>query len=184
MNLQWNVVASAAITSLLIIVDEFRLRNVSLPFPFPTVNPDTPFHNAIFLFGWACALSGGTIRYYCYRALGRLFTYQITIREDHKLITFGPYGIVRHPSYAGAVIGVPGSILFLFGPGNWFWSTGILWTFPGLIYSLTWILFQSWALYGLLLRIPVEDALLKSQFGVKWEEWASRVQYKVIPGVY
>ncbi|KAG5643598.1 hypothetical protein DXG03_000606 [Asterophora parasitica] len=47
---------------------------------------------------------GGYIRYRCYRELGTLFTFQVAIRKDHRLVTTGPYGAVRHPGYAGVVI--------------------------------------------------------------------------------
>lgn len=35
-----------------------------------------------------------------------------------------------------------------------------------------------------LARIPMEDAMLRKQFGQEWEEWARRVPYALIPGVY
>lgn len=37
---------------------------------------------------------------YCQRLLGRFFTFQLTVRENHRVIKEGPYRYVRHPSYA------------------------------------------------------------------------------------
>ena len=54
---------------------------------------------------------GGLIRYKCYRAMGTLFTFEMSIRKGHMLITSGPYAIVRHPSYAGVILVVIGMFL-------------------------------------------------------------------------
>lgn len=64
----------------------------------------------LFVFGTLLTGLGGYIRYRCYRALGRLFTFEMSIRNDHKLITDGPYGIVRHPGYTGILFTITGII--------------------------------------------------------------------------
>jgi len=33
-------------------------------------------------------------------------------------------------------------------------------------------------------RTVVEDGMLKKQFGNEWDEWAERVKYRVVPGVF
>ena len=33
-------------------------------------------------------------------------------------------------------------------------------------------------------RMPVEDEILKKEFGREWDEWARAVQYRLVPGVY
>jgi len=33
-------------------------------------------------------------------------------------------------------------------------------------------------------RTIVEDAMLKKEFGKEWDEWAGRVKYRMIPGVF
>ena len=54
---------------------------------------------------------GGLIRYKCYRALGTMFTFEMSIRKDHMLVTSGPYSIVRHPGYTGIFLVVIGIFL-------------------------------------------------------------------------
>jgi len=39
-------------------------------------------------------------------------------------------------------------------------------------------------IFGLLARMSKEDNALRREFGKKWEEWAERVPYKLIPWVY
>jgi len=57
-----------------------------------------------FLIGTFMASVGGLIRYKCYRTLGSMFTFEMSIRKDHILVTSGPYAIVRHPSYTGIIL--------------------------------------------------------------------------------
>ena len=64
-----------------------------------------------FLVGTLIASLGGLIRYKCYQALGHMFTFEVSIRRYHKLVTSGPYAIVRHPSYVGSILVVIGVLL-------------------------------------------------------------------------
>ena len=40
-----------------------------------------------------------------------MFTFEMSIRKDHMLITSGPYGVVRHPGYTGFLLVVIGMLL-------------------------------------------------------------------------
>ncbi|KAG2080519.1 hypothetical protein BD769DRAFT_1328016, partial [Suillus cothurnatus] len=42
-----------------------------------------------FLVGCGLVTSGGFIRWLCYRTLGRYFTFLLSVRQDHQLITTG-----------------------------------------------------------------------------------------------
>ncbi|KAG6825868.1 hypothetical protein H0H92_002039 [Tricholoma furcatifolium] len=44
---------------------------------------------------------GTWLRMECYSAMKNLFTFEVSIRKDHKLVTTWPYNVVRHPSYSG-----------------------------------------------------------------------------------
>ena len=57
----------------------------------------------------AFLLSGLTIRWSSIVTLGRLFTVDVAIRQDHALVQHGLYRLVRHPSYSGL-------LLAFFGP--------------------------------------------------------------------
>lgn len=48
-----------------------------------------------FLIGTGLVIAGGALRWYCYRTLGVMFMFEVTIAKEHKLITSGPYGVVR-----------------------------------------------------------------------------------------
>ena len=64
----------------------------------------------LFFLGIFMASVGGYIRYSCYRTLGKLFTFEMSIRDEHRLITHGPYRVVRHPAYTGVILTIIGII--------------------------------------------------------------------------
>jgi protein-S-isoprenylcysteine O-methyltransferase len=44
---------------------------------------------------------GALLRAWSYRALGRHYTVTVFVREDHALVTSGPYRWLRHPLHLG-----------------------------------------------------------------------------------
>jgi protein-S-isoprenylcysteine O-methyltransferase Ste14 len=73
---------------------------------------------------------------------------------NHRLVTGGPYAIVRHPMYLGITLAVFGGI-FLFQT----WTMVILLVMP----------------LGLARRARVEERTLASEFGGQWQEYCQRV---------
>ncbi|KAF8973010.1 hypothetical protein BDZ97DRAFT_1778756 [Flammula alnicola] len=127
---------------------------------------------------------GGYIRWSCYQALGHLFTFEMSIRKDHQLISDGPYSIVRHPGYTGILLTVMGITYWHASPGSWARECGVFQTKIGRIAALAYLTLVTTISIGLILRVPNEDAALKRTFGKKWDDWARRVPYKLIPWVY
>jgi len=137
-----------------------------------------------FVLGCMMTAASGALRLACYKAMGSLFTFELTLRSDHKLVTRGPYAFVRHPSYSGVVLGVMGTLLVHFGPGSWWARAGLQNTLAGQVYAMCWCAMEAYVLSSIMARAPAEDALLKKQFGAEWDAWATRVPYRVIPGVF
>ncbi|KAF4613502.1 hypothetical protein D9613_007565 [Agrocybe pediades] len=139
----------------------------------------------ISLFGAILWICGALLRFRTYNDLGSFFRYDVSIQKDHKLITSGAYAYVRHPSYTGITIAVLGWFMWNFTEGSWIRESALYDTTLGrvwfLVHAIGVILPTSLVT---LLRIPSEDAALKKTFGKEWEEWARRVPYAVIPGVY
>jgi protein-S-isoprenylcysteine O-methyltransferase Ste14 len=98
------------------------------------------------------------------RHLGKQWAVAARMIEGHRLITDGPYGIVRNPIYTGML--------------------GLL-IATGITVSQWWALFPACIIFwaGTLIRIRVEERLLKEAFGGAFEEYAARVP-SLIPGVY
>ena len=134
----------------------------------------------------ACLLgiAGGLIRRSCHRALGRFFTWEMSIYNGHRLITTGPYRVVRHPSYTGLALLVVGIALLLTSSGSLFVEAGLWDTGFGKALVVVFVAHLSWTAGELLWRTRAEDEMMRAHFGREWEEWAKRTPYRVLPLVY
>ncbi|KAJ7124611.1 hypothetical protein C8R43DRAFT_899060 [Mycena crocata] len=135
-----------------------------------------------FLLGISLIIIGTTIRFHCVRAMGRHFTYALSLRDDHRLITTGPYTIVRHPSYTGANMAFLGSALIHMGSGSW-WYEGGCKTGWGKLLAVNYVVCVGFHVPSFT-RGAAEDAYLKGAFGQEWERFAEKVPYRYIPWVY
>ncbi|KAG2068065.1 hypothetical protein BDR04DRAFT_1079750 [Suillus decipiens] len=138
-----------------------------------------------FLVGCGLVTSGGFIRWLCYRTLGRYFTFLLSIRQDHRLVTTGPYAIVRHPSYTGMMMMCFGIIIMHGSRDSWIRASGISAKIPGVLPVVIAGTSLCAAVNILLFsRMKVEDKMMHSAFREEWEAWARKVKYRIIPGVY
>ncbi|KAH8085447.1 hypothetical protein BXZ70DRAFT_900106 [Cristinia sonorae] len=138
-----------------------------------------------FLLGSLLSFVATLIRIWCYRTLGRHFTFQLAILSHHKLITSGPYAIVRHPGYTASVIMNTGALLCQLSEGSFLrevvvrrggvWGQVLAAVWVGMVGAVSWMLVS---------RIPKEDTVLRKEFGEEWDGWAERTRYRLIPGVY
>ncbi|KAG2343666.1 hypothetical protein BDR05DRAFT_933203 [Suillus weaverae] len=138
-----------------------------------------------FLVGCGLVTSGGFIRWLCYRTLGRYFTFLLSVRHDHRLITTGPYAIVRHPSYTGMMMLCHGIIILHSSRNSWLRASGVSARVPGM--SLVIIAGTSLCtavIFALFKRMKREDRMMHSAFGEEWEAWARKVKYHIVPGIY
>ena len=107
----------------------------------------------------------------------------MSITKDHSLVTSGPYGIVRHPSYTGGIMTVASVFLLHATKGSWVRESGLLQYLPGKVAAGIFVFLITPATVVLLLRMKAEDRALRRQFGDKWDSWAARVRYMIIPGI-
>jgi len=137
-----------------------------------------------FMIGWSLAMAGSLTRLACYRELGRHFTFEVSLRKNHQLVTTGPYSIVRHPSYSAIVLVFAGISLCVAGAGSWLVECGWLETIWGKALVATLVGSRLYSTVQLLARPRVEDKLLEKEFGEQWRAWARRVPSRLIPGIY
>jgi len=140
------------------------------------------FISPMFVIGVLLALTGGAVRIACYRELGRYFTFELTIRNNHELVTTGPYAIVRHPSYTGILFVSAGITICELASGSWWTETHALQGVVGKWIAFGWIACLFIKLF-VISRAPKEDAMLRETFGRKWEEYAIKVQHRFLPGL-
>jgi protein-S-isoprenylcysteine O-methyltransferase Ste14 len=91
-------------------------------------------------------------------ALGKMYfvstSFGAQLYTDHKLVTHGPFAVVRHPMYIGLILAASGS-LFLY----------LTWT------TLAFAIFAPFVL----LRARREEIALAAEFGEEWQEYCKRV---------
>jgi protein-S-isoprenylcysteine O-methyltransferase Ste14 len=98
-------------------------------------------------------------------AANRFFSLIVRIQAErgHAVATGGPYRWVRHPAYVGGIlIDLAGPILL----GSW-WAL-----VPGILCGLLMIL-----------RTALEDRTLQAELA-GYREYAGRVRYRLLPGVW
>ena len=157
-----------------------RLITCILPIPGSSALRLTPAAVAACLLG----IVGGMTRVWCFRTLGRFFTWEIAAQDNHRLVTEGPYSIVRHPAYAGGLMVTVGNITLLTTAGSYFREAGLWHTVSGRVAGSLFVVYMSWLFTKLLGRMGTEDKFLKDTFGTQWEEWARRTPFSLIPFLY
>jgi protein-S-isoprenylcysteine O-methyltransferase Ste14 len=114
--------------------------------------------------GLALIILGMILRLTIVASLGKFFTVNVTILEDHKLKQDGFYKYVRHPSYSASLLSFIGYGVSL---NNWM-SLAIVTTA---------------ALTAFLIRIRIEEKTLTDHFGPAYVEYKKRTK-RLIPFVY
>lgn len=127
---------------------------------------------------------GSMMRVICYQRLGRYFTFELSLRKDHELITDGLYSIVRHPSYTGSLTFLSGLLLCQMGSGSWWAEFGMWRTTFGKIVGGLWLFHVFLLESQLVVRTGKEDEVLKKEFPAQWNAWAKNTPYKLLPGIY
>ncbi|KAK7053743.1 hypothetical protein R3P38DRAFT_3171073 [Favolaschia claudopus] len=145
--------------------------------------PSSCLNRTLFL-GSFLTISGALVRILSYSALGKYFTFEAGISHDHILIKTGPYSLVRHPGYAGAVLAYLGLLVYYASPGSWFIECALKGSVIGFLSGTTFVFSMSLVVAGLLSRISKEEARLQSKFGLEWDMWAARVPYILVPCIY
>lgn len=114
--------------------------------------------------GLAAVLAGGAFTTWA-MAANNFFAATVRIQTDrgHAVVTGGPYGLVRHPGYLGAIIYYAGAPLAL---GSW-------WAFlpAGLTIALV------------CLRTALEDRTLQAELP-GYAEYATVVRQRLVPGLW
>jgi len=118
----------------------------------------------LYWLGLGLFVAGLGLRWLAIAWLGRLFTFDVAIAADHRVIDTGPYRLIRHPAYTGSLLSFLG--IGICG-GN---AAALL------------VLVAPIAL-AFLRRIAIEEAALVAALGRDYADYASRTK-RLIPYVY
>ncbi len=107
--------------------------------------------------------AGGVLRLAPVFVLGRRFSGLVAIQPEHRLVTSGLYGVIRHPSYLGLfVLSLGWGLAFRSGVG---------------------VILAVLTLPVVLARIDAEERLLSETFGAEYEAYRNRT-WRLIPYIY
>ena len=95
--------------------------------------------------------------------LGRNWSGAVTVKKDHELIRNGPYAIVRHPIYTGALVALLGTAI-VFAEARGLVSVGI-------------------ATIALCVKLLHEERFMTEQFGAEYAKYSQKVK-RLIPFVW
>lgn len=117
----------------------------------------TGFPEAWFWTGIALMLAGTAFRWYAIRVLGRFFTRSVATRAGQYVVATGPYRLIRHPSYAGALVALLG---MGFALTNWVSLAVIV---LGMLVGYGW-------------RVHVEEQALCAALGQPYRDYMQRTR--------
>jgi protein-S-isoprenylcysteine O-methyltransferase Ste14 len=122
------------------------------------------FGDAFFAFGVLTFVVGAVMGVWAL-AVNRWFSAIVRLQSDrgHKVVSSGPYGIVRHPSYLGGFLAFPATALIL-----------------GSIYALIPAFIGCIAI---VIRTNLEDYFLKENLE-GYREYADKTRYRLLPGIW
>jgi protein-S-isoprenylcysteine O-methyltransferase Ste14 len=113
--------------------------------------------------GVALFAIGGALRLWPVFVLGNRFSGLVAIQAGHRLVTGGVYGVIRHPSYLGLLLGSLGwALAFRSGVG---------------------VALAALLIVPTVARIRAEEELLHSEFGAEYDAYRARTS-RLIPGIY
>ena len=97
--------------------------------------------------------------------VNRYFSSQVRIQTDrgHTVVREGPYRIVRHPGYAGALLS---------------------WLAAPVFFSSLWVILPTvLVMIASLIRTALEDHTLREELP-GYEEYTQQTKYRLVPGIW
>ena len=143
----------------IIIVANFVAFYVAALFPMPIAESAN-----IKYVGLAIIVVGVILRYSIVSSLGKYFTVNVSIAEDHKLKTDGFYKYLRHPSYSASLLSFAGYGISL---NNW----------------ISLVLIVVAVSTAFLIRIRIEEEVLMGYFGEAYQDYKRKTK-RLIPLIY
>jgi protein-S-isoprenylcysteine O-methyltransferase len=119
---------------------------------------------ALLAVGLALMWAGIALRQWSMTTLGRFFRQVVAVQADHRVVTAGPYRVLRHPSYTGTLLTTIGIGVSL---ASW---ASVLACFLLPLPAYLW-------------RIRAEEAALEAARGAEYRAYEARTK-RLVPGVW
>jgi protein-S-isoprenylcysteine O-methyltransferase Ste14 len=138
---------------LAVIVNPFLILHFRFVLPLP-----------LFWLGIAFMALGLFLRVYSVWILGNSFTPTVQVASGQKIVQAGPYRCIRHPAYAGTMLGIFGISVAFRSP-------------PAILAALLILA----AAYGY--RIKIEEKVLEESFGPEYKEYEAHT-WRLVPHIW
>jgi protein-S-isoprenylcysteine O-methyltransferase Ste14 len=122
-----------------------------------------PYSAAASAFGAVMVGAGLALSVWARRHLGRNWSGEVMLKQDHELIQSGPFRLIRHPIYAGLLLALLGTALVR---GEWRGLAGCL------LFGI-----------GFIRRILIEDRWMQQAFGAEHARYRARTD-RLIPFIF
>ncbi|MBI3537626.1 MAG: isoprenylcysteine carboxylmethyltransferase family protein [Chloroflexi bacterium] len=153
-DVAWVLIALFGVTSgIAIAINEYRYRAELLP-----------RETWVAALGVGIAALGLAIRYSAIRTLGKFFSYEVKVQNEHRIVQDGLYKYLSHPSYTGFGLILLGLPLIL---SSWLGLMAMVWL----------------TLVGFTIRIYWEENLLIQHFGDAYRDYQKKTK-RLIPFVW
>lgn len=133
------------------------------PWEYVTFGGPLPREGPLPLVGVLLFAAGVALQWLALRELGSFYTSRLGIQEGHRMVTSGPYSLVRHPGYLSSLATVAGMAL----------SMGSLLTIGATVLSVIVVVW----------RIRGEEEMLVEAFGDEYRAYQRKTR-RLIPHVY
>jgi protein-S-isoprenylcysteine O-methyltransferase Ste14 len=114
----------------------------------------SPRPTAQIVFGLGALYLGLAIMFWARFTLGRNWSGLVTLKENHELVTRGPYRFVRHPIYTGVIVALIGTTLV---------EDNLL--------CILLVVITTW---GFVKKARVEEAYMLETFGARYRDYRLR----------
>jgi len=127
-------------------------------FAAPLFSPKLPVQ----IVGLSVCLLGLSLAIWSRQVLGSNWSAEIEVKEQHELVTAGPYGLIRHPIYSGGILALAGTLLV-----------------SGQLRVLILLVIVT---VGMVLRAKTEEQLMQKEFAEGYAAYKRRTKM-LVPGV-
>lgn len=122
-----------------------------------------PWAPWLFWLGAAVAGAGLAFAVWARRTIGRNWSAIVTLKQDHELVTSGPYALVRHPIYTGLLLAFLG------------WAVAVDRWRGVMALAIVFL--------ALLRKYRIEERWMQERFGVAYDAYRARVK-ALVPFVF
>ena len=137
---------------------------IGMLFKYPGVGSINTAGKLIHYLGLTLIVLGLIIRWIAILKLKSMFTVDVSIQQDHKIVKSGLYKTIRHPSYLGSLLSFLGLGIALV---NWI--------------SLILIILPIFIAFNY--RMKIEETVLNEEFGEEYLNY-SKDTYRLFPKIY